>query len=74
MNPQRWKLGGIDLPDAAKRIDENSALRVELRVESEWRPVAAAAFLRDRTWLGTPQRTRRLELIDDASGESLLHF
>src|SRR4051794_28462672 len=74
MNRDRRQRGGIDLPDAAQRLRQDPLLGLELFVEAERRPVASAAFVRDRTRHRAAERTR----LDDAHQigvrESLLHL
>jgi len=74
VQPDRRERRGIELPDAPERVEENPPLRLELRVEPELRPVAAAAFVGRRTGIAPPLWRRREQLDDLPSPEALLHF
>src|SRR5204862_2532433 len=64
----------MNLPDSPQRLEQNPALRLELFVEPQRRPIAAAAFARDRTRCRSPPRARRDELDEVRAREAFLHF
>src|SRR5688500_15511872 len=74
MNGDRRQPFDIELPDPPQRLGQNSALRVELPVETKRRPVAAAAFIRDRTGLSATPWAGTDEAHEFSFGEALLRF
>jgi succinyl-CoA synthetase beta subunit len=63
-----------DLADASQRLGEDAFFRLELFVEAQRRPIATAAFVRDRAGHGPAEGAGLQQLEQLRAGEALFHF